>query len=181
MARLYSAAVGRIFRNLFPLWGLGVALMLYGGWLAFQTAGATGEADDSRAWPTAPGVITASSVAKSRAQGGRGSGHDVFTADVAYSYAAGGRALVGRRVRFEGVRATHHDDAAAIVARYPVGAAVTVHYDPTDPEHATLETGAPAWSTWRKCLGVIGVGAAIVALAFLLARRIYKKTYGAIT
>jgi hypothetical protein len=163
------------------MWGLGVALILYGGWLAFQTAGATGEADDSRAWPTAEGVVTASSVVKSRSQGARGSGHDIFTADVAYSYPVSGRALVGHRVHFEGVRATHEADAAAIVARYPVGAPVTVHYDPADPEHATLETGAPAWRIWRKCLGVMGVGAAIVVLAFLLAWRIRRRTYGATT
>jgi hypothetical protein len=104
------------------------------------------EARDSLDWPTAAGVIQESEVLAQpgvRATDERptrrtGSSH---RARVRYSYTAGGAERLGTRI---GVYQKFHatpEEAAAQLAPYPAGAAVTVRYDPDDPGRAVLEPG----------------------------------------
>jgi hypothetical protein len=83
---------------------------------------------------------------------------------VTYEYAVDGYPRVGRRLRM-GSLATSEADAARIAGDYPVGSAVTVHYNPRRPVDAVLEPGLDKANFWIGtvtaafvvCVGV-GVG-----------------------
>lgn len=92
---------------------------------------------EARSWPTAQGVMLSSKLAEEH------DGEDVmYHARVSYRFTANGRELIGDRAYFGGFdRTTWSVFARNIVAKYPPGALVTVHYDPDRPEQAVLEPG----------------------------------------
>src|SRR5262249_42290330 len=93
-------------------------------------------------WPSVPGTVL-SSRAESRRElthTGGGTTATVWSPLVEYSYQVGVQSYHGSRVAFGPEVAGGRELADAVVARYPTGAAVTVHYDPANPGHATLET-----------------------------------------
>lgn len=93
-------------------------------------------------WPTVPGTVL-SSRAESRSvltQGGGSRTMTVWSPLVEYSYRVGERDYHGARVAFGPEVAGARELAEQTVQRYPEGATVSVHYDPSNPSHATLET-----------------------------------------
>jgi hypothetical protein len=87
-------------------------------------------AKESAAWPSATGTITASGTKKV-----------MFRSQprVAYSYPVNGTSYASERISFAaGVPPKETD---SVVARYPVGKEVTVHYAPEKPSEAVLEPG----------------------------------------
>ncbi len=92
-------------------------------------------------WPTAQGTVLSSRAESRRllAQTG-GSRTTVWSPLVEYSYSVGERSYHGSRVAFGPEVAGTRDLAEQTVQRYPAGATVSVHYDPSNPSHATLET-----------------------------------------
>ena len=107
-------------------------------------------------WPHTQARIL-SSVAESRRvltnQGG-GSTMVVWSPLVEYSYQANGREYYSSRVSFGGDFAGDRALAEKTVARYPVGSAVTVYYDPANPALAVLEPRvAFAWPTLLLIVG----------------------------
>src|SRR6267378_1066966 len=107
-----------IFLIIFPF-------ALYKGWQNVQTAKA------STSWPTTTGRVTASDTVKV-----------MFRRQprITYSYSVNGAPLTSQRVSFAG--GYKPKDVDPILARYPIGGAVTVAHDPQNPAEATLETGA---------------------------------------
>jgi uncharacterized protein DUF3592 len=107
-----------IFLIIFPF-------ALYNAWKNVQTAKA------STSWPTITGKITASETAKV-----------MFRRQprITYSYSVTGAPFSSQRVSFAGGYKPKEVDS--VLARYPVGAEVTVAHDPQNPAEATLETGA---------------------------------------
>lgn len=104
-----------------------------------RTMRASGRRRTAAEWATAPGTIVASTIQVSRTGKTR---HEVPA--VAYTYVVGGTVLTGTRVRVGDELgrtriAGTGSSAADTVARYPVGATVTVFYDPSDPTSAALE------------------------------------------
>jgi hypothetical protein len=93
-------------------------------------------------WPTAPGTVLSSRAESRRilAQSGGSQTTTVWSPLVEYSYRVGERAYHGSRVAFGPEVAGGRDLAEQTVQRYPEGATVSVHYDPSNPSHATLET-----------------------------------------
>jgi hypothetical protein len=82
-------------------------------------------------WPTAPGTVTASGIKKVMFR---------RQPQIAYTYSVNGTPFNAQRVSFaSGYKSAEVDP---ILARYPVGAAVTVAHDPQKPAEATLETGS---------------------------------------
>jgi hypothetical protein len=59
---------------------------------------------------------------------------------IIYSYSVNGAPLTSHRVSF--ASGYKPKDVDPILARYPIGGAVTVAHDPQNPAEATLETGA---------------------------------------
>jgi hypothetical protein len=99
-------------------------------------------------WPSVPGTVLSSRAESRRvlthdnagSGGGRGTTVTVWSPLVEYSYKIGERSYHGSRIAFGPEVSGGKDQADATVARYPQGATVTVHYDPSNPSHATLET-----------------------------------------
>ena len=99
-------------------------------------------------WPTAAGTVISSRAESRRELVPRGQGRTVvmWSPLVEYSYRVGTRDYHGARVAFGPDVSGPRELADATVARYPAGTPVTVHYDPSNPSQATLETRiAFAW------------------------------------
>lgn len=87
-----------------------------------------------------PGSVTTSHVDESREKGGKRS----YRPKIEYEYQVDGKTLHGTRCQFSdgSVSGTGaRNSVRKIVDRYPVGAKVTVFYDPERPETAVLEHG----------------------------------------
>jgi hypothetical protein len=85
----------------------------------------------STTWPTAPGTVTAAGIKKVMFR---------RQPQIAYTYSVNGTPFTSQRVSFaSGYKSAEVD---SILARYPVGAALTVAHDPQNPGEATLETGS---------------------------------------
>jgi len=93
-------------------------------------------------WPTAAGTVISSRAESRRVLIPRGQGQTVvmWSPLVEYSYRVGARDYHGARIAFGAAVSGARELADVTVARYPTGAAVTVHYDPANPSSATLET-----------------------------------------
>jgi hypothetical protein len=108
------------------------------------------DAMKSARWPTAAGTVLSSrSVSRRVFAPGRGNvTMEVWSPLVEFSYRVGGRDYHGARIAFGAAVSGGRALAEATVARYPTGAAVTVHYDPANPSFAVLEPRVTfAWSS----------------------------------
>ena len=97
----------------------------------------------TEAWPTVSGTIVSARLDQ-HMRTERHDGHSYtstsHTPIIEYSYQVGQRAYQGNRV-FPGATMSYDlGTAQGIVNRYQPGMTVTVHYDPTDPTQAVLET-----------------------------------------
>lgn len=80
---------------------------------------------------------------------------------VEYRYSVGGRPFSSRSI-WEGTEVSGSQKyAQSIAERYPVGASVTVHYDPKDPAKSALEVGGN-WH-WALFAGAMAAFAAAAA------------------
>lgn len=111
-------------------------------------------------WPTTTGTIL-SSVAEPRrtsAADGRAQTATIWSSVIEYSYRVQDRDYHGTRLAFGADVAGPRDLAEKVVARYPVGSKVTVHFDPANPSVAVLDTHvAFAWSTLILMMAFFGV------------------------
>lgn len=88
-------------------------------------------------WPSVPGTVTVSTIKSSRSS----KGGTTYGANIHYTYSVSAKNYVGTRVTFVDVSTSNSSDARGTLARYPVGKAVNVFYNPNDPADAVLETG----------------------------------------
>jgi hypothetical protein len=86
-------------------------------------------------YATTTGVVTQSSVRNARS--GKSTN---YVADLRYRYEVAGRQFNGTRYRFDFANADQKS-ADALVAARPVGAQVTVYYDPAHPADSLLQPG----------------------------------------
>lgn len=116
---------------------LGVAALVWG-------VAATISALQTLSWPTAEGTVIESEVLTYQTSGaGRNRINEtMYSAKVVYEYTAAGKTGRGDTVRMNQVDTNDISDAKRIVARYPKGESVAVHYDPDQPDRTSvLETG----------------------------------------
>lgn len=94
------------------------------------------QARASARWPTVAGTITQSKLAVEFDE----DGDEAYRADIRFAYRVGGREFEGSKVKW-GWTAVYawRSRAAAALAEYPIGKAVTVHYDPAQPTTAVLD------------------------------------------
>lgn len=120
------------------------------------------------AWPTAPGTVRTSEVARSRTVSHDHRTHRRRTTttvypNVVYAYTVDGVEHVGERVRFGSVRgdvASQH-----VVNTYPVGSTPAVHYNPEKPGEAVLElTGGGGTGCLFWALIAMGVFVGLVGM-----------------
>ena len=126
---------------------VGVGLLLLGilwvsgfGYVHFR---AVGKAKAAEAWPAAPGRVVSCEVIEEESTDREGGTSTWYNPVVTYAYAAGGRELSGRRLRFGNYRFASRKKAEAALAPYPVGATPAVRYNPEKPEECVLETKKP--------------------------------------
>ena len=105
------------------------------------------EARQSLQWPKAPGKIVRSGVDISVHRERRG---DLdrrkketrsYSAEIEYEYAVNGKALTGSRIAVITEQFGTKAWAEATSQKFPVGAEVTVSYNPAKPEQCVLEPG----------------------------------------
>jgi len=104
----------------------------------------------SAAWPSVQGRIEQSEV--------RETAGEQRLPHLRYRYQVDGQDHEGRHVDWA-VRRMPREAAEALVARYPVGAAVEVFYDPAKPAIAVLEPGSDHNQRLAAILGGIAAGA----------------------
>lgn len=105
----------------------------------------------ARGWAQAQGRITRSRMASRSPPAGNEIGRTENVPDVTYSFSVRGRNYQGNRVSLGNISGPFADEA---LKRYPVGATVTVYYDPADPDSNVLERDAPKGIV-KGCGGVI--------------------------
>lgn len=130
--------------------GVGACLLVAVGWLLLQ-------ARRSVAWPSTTGRVVEAkreeTASGSRDHGGR------WRLALTYEYTVNGQRHEGHRVAF-GDRIfpgrSRQAEVDELVARYPRGQEVTVHYDPRDPSRCALQTGT-ASNPYHMLLVVAGL------------------------
>ncbi len=126
------------FGSFILIFGAIAAWILY---TYFQQRRAAGE---SAGWPATQGKIVLSTVMTSTTRHRTDSGMWVertsYFPKVRYEYSVLGKAYTGERIAFGAAKGhSAPADAEKVLARYPVGATVTVYYNPRDPAEAVLE------------------------------------------
>lgn len=164
---------------------VGAGLLVAGG---LQLA----KARSSTSWPTVTGTVLTSTVEATehkpsaeeqrrererrrspQVRIGVGQKDEVrftYEAVVTYSYSVDGVDHEGDRISIGAAGSGDPELAEAIRGRYPVGGAVPVHYDPSDPASSVLEPGVHG-STY--ILAIIGVVFLFMGALVLLLRRIF--------
>ncbi len=118
-------------------------------------------AQESQRWLTTDGLITLREAAVSQTSDTSGNASASYYPRVEYEYTVMGTQYHGTRIAFGAVKNyPQQADVQAVLARYPEGATVAVHYNPNQPEDAVLEQSAPA----ANLALVIGVIFLVVAL-----------------
>ena len=115
----------------------------------------------AREWPSAAGKVVVSKAELRKVKvidGDREEGHrfeERNFADIVYEYSVAGRKLRNNRVSIG--EDLGNFQVAETIAKYPVGAVVTVYYNPLHPDQAVLERDLP-----KGMWGCLGIGTAIV-------------------
>ncbi len=93
-----------------------------------------------------------------------------YVPQVSYTYFARGAQYVAQRVHFGApLKRAARDRAEQELARWPIGARVTVFYNPKAPDSAVLRRQAPhAGKLGWLAVGVFALASLACALAFLL-------------
>ena len=141
--------------------------VVIGGLLLYFARRIKRQAEASKSWPSAAGKITTSWVSVSEDEDSEGRRSTSYRAVVEYDYSVAGQSLHGNRVCFGGMSGGKRA-AEETIKRYPVGAPVTVFYDPAKPSQCTLEQtagGSIALIIIGTAFLIIGPLAALVAFA----------------
>lgn len=136
---------------------LGLAMLVFGGALAFGGGRSIYRAYTSQRWPVAQGHVLSNSVEKLRSRRSVS-----FMPHVSYEYAVNGKSYTSETLAFgAGITAGALEDANAYVHHYPKGAEVPIHYAPDDAALACLDCGSVGIADYVVAAG----GTALLALA----------------
>lgn len=150
---------------------LSVLLLVPGGLLVNSTANRFESYAIMSHWPATTGTVTVSEVVGERA----------FRPNVVFTYQVDGVAHLDStdlNMPSFGGRNNRREAADTMAAMYPVGSAVTVHYNPDDPSVAKMKV-SPPWSVYGQLsFGITlilgGILAGLVSVR-LKASRIFRK------
>ena len=140
----------------------GTGSLIY-AWIAYQRG------QQSLAWPSVAGSVTASSVTASTSSSSNSDSTPTTTyyPAVTYDYSVSGQVLSSTRIGVGGATSRSEQAAAAIAAQYPIGKKVDVWYDPANPAYAVLVRGPD-----MRLVATFGFGGA-VAYAMAAAAKIF--------
>ncbi len=122
------------------------------------------KAKAAQEWPTIPGVILSSRVDEHVSRDSDGDRNTTYKPVVAYQYAIMGQEYTGSRISF-GANTFSRRKCEEIIAGYPVGQPVNVHYNPDKPQDAVLET-VEKGGTVSLVIGIVFLGIGLVMALF---------------
>jgi hypothetical protein len=145
-----------------------------GIFLIYRSVQSRKKAEASQGWPSTAGQISESRVDHSTHTDTDGDSSDSYTPYVEYTYQVAGQTYTGHEITFGFKQGFGNaSKAQTVVGKYPVGAQVSVYYDPADPQQAVLERQAGGFGAGLvlgiiflvvgACLGCGGVFALISA------------------
>ncbi|MEH2511961.1 hypothetical protein V1291_003315 [Nitrobacteraceae bacterium AZCC 1564] len=108
-----------------------VANQIYALWKVRSRVGA------GKSWSRTSGKIITSTLSQPDVP--RKGGETDATVDIRYQYQVSGKSFEGKRIKFGGQGGMTRVAAEQLVAKYPIGAAVDVYYDPKSPVRSALE------------------------------------------
>lgn len=149
--------------NEFLLFG-GIFAALLIGLIVFAALVKMKEARAAQTWQSARGKITRSEIRAVRKRKMDDTEQVRSAPSIAYEYTVNGKRYTGERIRLAEV--IPESEMEPLLKRYPLGAEVTVYYDPADPRQAALERALPA-DFGKGLAGVflfLGGGALLVLL-----------------
>ena len=129
------------------------ALALAGGFLLQLEYRHLQQKLTERAWPTVTGYVIEARIDTSRA----------LMPSILYEYEIGGRRYTNAtdlHIPAFGGKAKRLETADQVVKSFPPGKAVTVHYNPANPEQSALRVG-PTWDIFMK----LGFGGFLLLLS----------------
>ena len=112
--------------------GFGVIAIVIGAALYVAQFRQGLRANASKRWPVSSGTVIASALEKSP------DGRWRYRAAVRYRYRAGGREYQSDRI-FWGGNEGRQRHMASVIAAYPQGSKVSIHYDPQNPAEAVID------------------------------------------
>ena len=124
-------------------------------------------AKQAATWPTVRGKIVKSEVEEYQERDedsdGRVRWRTAYRPKVEYTYAVNGRELRGNQISYGMTVTAGKGYAEKVVAKYPVGVEIDVHYDPKEPSNSALTAGG-AGATWFILVAAVVVFALAAAL-----------------
>ena len=143
---------------------VGGIFILFGLVFVLVSVDQMNKAKAAKAWPIIQGVVVASELVERRSHNSK-THHTTITYEpqVQYEYSLVGQKYTGKRIGF-GTASYDHGTAETKISPYPIGATVQVHYDPSDPAKAVIETKAMGGSS----MIIVAVIFFIVGLALLI-------------
>ncbi len=129
------------------------------GWVSYQADQA------AKQWPVVEGQITEASVRESTSRDSGGYEKHHFTPEVVYEFQVEGESYTSNRLT-PSFQTSYSDatEAQAVLATYPKGLRVEVHYDPQDPNQAALDVEGGSPAAWLA--GILGACFALGGLFF---------------
>ena len=134
-------------------------LLLVGALLLGSGVWQSGHSLRAARWPVATGTVTrAQAVPAGRFADRRG-----WRPEVNYTYRTEGQTYSGERLNFFRLNPTSLRGARRVLAQYPVGQSVPVHYDPRQPSRSVLQVGLGlSWPLWLLGAASLVLGGAVL-------------------
>ena len=150
------------------LLGMGMGIMMFVILLLALIQSAP--AMSAREWASADGIVVQSFISTEHDDEDAKASRIYYVPNVAYTYFAQDIQQLGTRIHFGAHKKnTVREGAEKDLSAYPVGARVTVYYDPERPNNSVLKREAPAAGRLGLvALGVMFVCIVAFAAAFLL-------------
>lgn len=121
------------------------------------------KAQAAQSWPVAPGQILFSTVETHTSTDSDGDTSTHYEPRVEYSYAVMGSPMKGNRISY-GAMGSDYKSAQKTADQYPVGSAVSVHYNPEKPSESVLETTARGGTVFL----IVGIVIAVIGIILLV-------------
>ena len=141
---------------------VGIAFLVFGAIFILIYVLQQQKAKAAEAWPTAPGVVLSSGLEERRSRNTKTHTTTItYSPKIEYEYTLMGQKYTGTKLAF-GYASYDYRTASEKIAPYQPGTSVQVHYDPSKPDNAVLETRAAGAIT----LLIVGIVFIVFAAIF---------------
>lgn len=145
---------------------MGIFILVFlggGGYMIYRSVQDRKKARASLTWPSTQGRVIESRVIESRSTDSDGDTSTTYRPYIKYEYQVVGSVFTSDKLAVgPAVSTSNYRKSEEKVRQMPIGAAVTVYYNPDDPTDAVLEQRSNA-----KLLMILGIVFAAVGLCFL--------------